>query len=123
MWLDNRAGLMGLKFAHNAAGSIQLTVTPITEIGDTLYHTVVCVAQGGGHPAKIYVDGTEVLSYSTRPNLSSGAAVFPEWRIGNSSSGGPFDGKTNGVYIATAYAASAAEVLELHDYRVAKGVL
>jgi hypothetical protein len=64
-----------------------------------------------------------VLSYSARPNLSTAANPFPEWRVGSSSSGGPFDGKTNGVYIATAYAASAAEVLEFHDYRVAKGTL
>jgi hypothetical protein len=121
--LEGRPSFIGLKFVHNSVGFIQATTAPITEIGDTLYHTVVCVAHGAGPPAKIYVDGTEVSSYSTRPNLAAAANPFPDWRIFSSSNGEPFDGKTNGVYIATTHAASAAEVLAFHDYRVAKGTL
>lgn len=124
LWLDGRAGQDKLVFAHNSSGLLAQTSAAISEIGDALYHTVVCVANGNSTQCNIYVDGAEVGAYTARPSIVAGATTFAEWRIGSATSSAfPYDGKTNGVYIAVDYAASAADAAAFHAYRIAKGTL
>jgi hypothetical protein len=122
IWFDGRVGQNKLWLAHSVGGVLYQTSTAITNLGDADYHTVICVATGAGNPATLYIDGVAVPSYVVRANLAAAAETLPEWRIGAAGTF-PHRGPINGVYIATGYAASAAEVLALHNYRIAKGTL